>query len=346
MIGDAPGPKRTGCYDWGLLELTLHNAADYLAARDAFRGRNWRVTELAGGISNIVLLAESDRERLVLKQSLPKLRVKEDWPADRNRIEREWLAIQDLEGHLPAGAIPEVYFTDAENFLFAMSAAPAGALTWKTQLLDGICEPESAVRVAQIQAAMMRASWQSPLWQRDFGDLNVFEQLRLNPYHAFTASRHPDLAEQFAARADEARTRRCCAVHGDWSPKNFLVHGKTVTAIDWEVIHYGDPSFDAAFALNHLLLKAFRAPAAASQFRELARVYWEELTGDLPHGAEWFEEGACRHLGCLLLARVDGKSPAEYITDEATQQHIRNHARRLILDPPAHPDEAFEEVMK
>jgi 5-methylthioribose kinase len=329
-----------------LLELSLHNAADYLAARDGLRRRRWRITELAGGVSNIVLLAEADGDRMVLKQSLPKLRVKEDWPADRNRIEREWLAIQDLEGHLPAGAVPEVYFTDAENFLFAMSAAPARAVTWKAQLLDGVCEPETAARVARIQAAMMAASWKSPLWERDFGDLHAFEQLRLSPYHAFTASRHPDLADQFAARANEARARRCCAVHGDWSPKNFLVHGKTVTAIDWEVIHYGDPSFDSAFLLNHLLLKAFRAPAAASQFRELARVYWEEFSAELPPGADWFEEGACKHLGCLLLARVDGKSPAEYITDEATRHRIRAHARRLILNPPAHPDEAFEEAVR
>ncbi len=318
-----------------MFELTPQNAAAYLDSREGFRGRRWRVRPLGGGVSNIVLLAEAAGMRMVLKQSLPKLRVEEDWPADRNRIEREWRAIQNLEGHLPPGAVPEVYFTDSPKYLFAMSATPESAVTWKAALMDGVCQPETAARVAHIHGAMIRATWESPSWERDFGDLHAFGQLRLDPYHEFTASRHPDLAAAIRSRIQDARTRCRCAVHGDWSPKNFLVDGPSVTAIDWEVIHFGDPSFDAAFLLNHLVLKAFHLPRLAGRFRELAMIYWRELEPLLPGAARgWFETGTCRHLGCLLLARIDGKSPAEYITDDKVRRHIRDRARELILDPP------------
>jgi hypothetical protein len=39
-------------------------------------------------------------------------------------------------------------------------------------------------------------------------------------------------------------------------------------------------------------------------------------------------------LPALFLARVDGKSPVEYITDEADKNRIRRVARELILAPP------------
>jgi 5-methylthioribose kinase len=327
-----------------LFELNPGNAADYLNGRHGIARREWRITPLGGGVSNTVLFAESGGERMVLKQSLPKLRVDEDWPADRNRIQREWLAMQDLAPHLPARSVPEVYFVDEPNFLFAMEAAPDGALTWKDQLLDGAIEAATAERVASMLAGIFRASWKSPVWERDFGDLTVFEQLRLDPYHGFTASRHPDLAEHFRARAEEARSRRFCAVHGDWSPKNFLVSPAGVMAIDFEVIHFGDPSFDVAFLLNHLMLKALHRPRWANRYAALAERFRDVLVEELPAGAEWIEPAACKHLGCLLLARIDGKSPAEYIQDDEQKRQVRGLARRLIASPPVCVKAAFEKV--
>src|SRR5947207_4777249 len=112
----------------------------------------------------------------------------------------------------------------------------------------------------------------------------------------------------------DSSSRRVRRVHGDWSPKNFLVSGGAVMAIDFEVIHFGDPSFDSAFLLNHLLLKSYRMPEWRSGLRSLALCFWETLVSTLPGDSDWFEAATIQHLGCLLLARIDGKSPAEYIT--------------------------------
>ena len=341
MAGEA-GPPR---YNRGaLFELTEQNAGRYLNEHTHLGAGAWTITLLGGGISNTVLLAESAERRVVLKQSLPKLRVAEDWPADRSRIRREWLAIECVQARLPAGAVPAILFTDTENCIFGMTAAPAGARTWKAHLLEGDVSSAMAHRIGVMLGIIITATRTSSAFEAEFGALAAFEQLRLDPYYAFTASRHPELAPYFEEAAEQARTRRVCLVHGDWSPKNFLVSENQAMAIDWEVAHYGDPSFDAAFLLNHLLLKSLHRPLWATRYLDAARSFWSAVPGDGLGAREAFEEATCRHLGCLLLARIDGKSPVEYITSADDKERIRGIAARLIRRNAARLDEFYEEV--
>ena len=104
--------------------------------------------------------------------------------------------------------------------------------------------------------------------------------------------------------------------------------------IDFEVIHYGDPTFDAAFLLNHLLLKGFYAPEWQPRYRSAAMAFWTALHRHLHAEADWFEAETIRHLGALLLARVDGKSPAEYIASIHLKAMVRRFARELIVNSP------------
>jgi hypothetical protein len=112
--------------------------------------------------------------------------------------------------------------------------------------------------------------------------------------------------------------------------------------IDFEVVHYGDPSFDAAFLLNHLLLKSIHRPEWSGRYAAAAASFWTTLIAALPAGTDWFETSTIAHLGCLHLARVDGKSPAEYIESEPAKERVRRVARSLIVDPPATIAQAFE----
>jgi 5-methylthioribose kinase len=138
--------------------------------------------------------------------------------------------------------------------------------------------------------------------------------------------------------------RRVSLVHGDWSPKNFLISGASAMAIDFEVVHFGDPSFDSAFLLNHLLLKSFHRPAYRAALAGAAAAFWQALRAELPPECDWIESATLAHLGALLLARIDGKSPAEYLTDPALRGQVRDFARRLIQHPPAHVKEVFDQV--
>ncbi len=203
-----------------------------------------------------------------------------------------------------------------------------------------------AEAIAQMLAAMVSASWRDPEAEQLFRDQIVFDQLRLDPYYRTTAFRHPDLRPQFDRLLRESSCRRVSLVHGDWSPKNFLVSSAGVMAIDFEVTHFGDPSFDSAFLLNHLLLKSFYRPEWSTQFAGLAGRFWEVYRAGLPSGCDWIEPATLTHLGCLLLARIDGKSPAEYITEPALQARVRQFARRLIVSLPAHVTDVFEQAQR
>lgn len=304
----------------------------------------WRVVALGGGVSNTVLLVESENCRFVLKQALGKLRVEQDWFSDRRRALRESGAIRALKPHLPPGAVPEILFEDRANLIFAMSAAPGGAKTWKELLLAGEVDFDIAAKIGRMLASIVRISWKEPEWHAAYGDQTVFKQLRIDPYYRSTATRHPDLGAHFLRLIEESGTRRASLVHGDWSPKNFLVAQGTVMAIDFEVIHYGDPAFDSAFLLNHLLLKSFHRPELRGQLAEAAGRFWNTYAAGLPAGADWIESATLQHLGCLLLARIDGKSPAEYLREPAVRERVRQFARNLILRPSRTVKQIFESL--
>ena len=320
-------------------ELNPANAADYLASRGMILTAPL-IHELGGGISNTVLLIESAGQRFVLKQSLGKLRVEQEWLAGRDRIFRESSALQRLAALLPKDSLPQVLFVDRENFTFAMSAASPNSICWKDQLLSGEIHIETARRVGALLARIVSVSWRDPAWEREFGDQTIFDQLRIDPYYRATARKHPDLASHAARLIEESAARRVSLTHGDWSPKNFLVDGSEVMAIDFEVIHFGDPSFDSAFLLNHLLLKSFYRPQWAQQYAAAAAAFWQALVSGIPD-ASWIEPATLQHLGWLLLARIDGKSPAEYLREPQLRDNVRRFARDLILSPPKSVAEVF-----
>ena len=308
-----------------MFELSASNAADYL-------GYPCTATLLGGGVSNTVVLVETTGGRFILKQSLGKLKVEQDWFSDRRRIFREASAMRQLKPLLPPGAVPDILFEDRANYLFAMSAAPEPCMPWKDVLLEGDIRLETAEAAARILGAMISRTRNNEAMEVEFGDQTIFHELRIDPYYRATALRHPDLALYFQQLISDSGGRRYSLVHGDWSPKNLLV-SNTLMAIDFEVIHFGDPSFDAAFLLNHLLLKSFHRPEWRSGYFSAARRFWEALISSFDP-EDWFESATVAHLGALLLARIDGKSPAEYIRDAGLKNEIRGYARQLIRDQP------------
>jgi 5-methylthioribose kinase len=310
-----------------LLQLDLGNAAEYLAAQGfALAGK---LTPLGGGVSNTVLLAETMHGRLVVKQALERLRVAEEWLSDPARTLREAAALRDVAAVLPAGAVPAIAFLDEANYIYAMEAAPAGAQDWKTLLLAGEIDPAVGGQIGHLLARQVEATRAATPWRDRYGDQRVFDELRLDPYYRFTAARYPDLASYFERAIDRCREQASSLVHGDWSPKNMLIAGGRPMLIDYEVVHYGDAAFDAAFVLNHLLLKSYHRPQWRSRYGEAAAAFWEAAAPAVS------AEGVQLHLGCLLLARVDGKSPAEYLNYE-TKPILRAVARDILVAPPRH----------
>jgi aminoglycoside phosphotransferase (APT) family kinase protein len=310
--------------------LTEESAPAYLRARGVIGDGPATVEALGGGVSNVVLAITSGQRRVVLKQALPRLRVEREWLAKRERALAEARALTRARTILDAGSVPEVLDVDPARCALTIERAPTDWLTWKELLFAGEIQPEIAG-----QLGGLLADWHGGTSAPgpEFDEWDSFEQLRVDPYYRETARRHPALAGPIMRHADAMRERRACLVHGDFSPKNILVGDPGLWVIDFEVAHLGDPAFDLAFMLTHLFLKSIAMPperprllACAERFDAAYRAGHSTVAAPAP-------AYVLGHVGCLMLARVDGKSPAEYL-DEAARARTRDAAIVLIAGNP------------
>ena len=316
-------------------DLDETNAVVYLSSRGLVDPDSVQKVKLLGwGVSNVLVKVRTRDDCMVIKQSLARLRVTEEWFADRERIYRECACIETLSTILPTGAMPEVRYRDQENFLFVMSCAPDTGVNWKEQLLAGQVDATVATKIGAILGKIHRETTGSPKVRERFLNDQPFIQLRIEPYHWTTAKAHPEVApviQQEAARMLEVKT---ALVHGDFSPKNIIVTGQDVFLLDFEVVHYGNPVFDLAFMLNHLMLKSVHNAGIRNMYFHAARSFWQgyrEQAGLDAETAARRERETIKQTGCLMLARVDGKSPAEYIVDPAVKESVRSIAKGILL---------------
>ncbi len=293
-------------------------------------------TPLAGGVSSDIWRVLTPRHDICIKRALPQLKVQADWhaPISRNASEWEWLRF--VASHVPA-AVPEPLAHDAQAGLFAMRFLPAHDYpVWKTQLLEGRISLATAASVGATLAIIHGASTADASLPGRFDTTDNFYALRLEPYLVETGRKHPALAGKLDSLIQTTLASRLALVHGDVSPKNILVGPSSPVLLDAECAWYGDPAFDLAFCLNHLLLKGrvrprqrdeYLAAFAALRGHYLARVQWEPASG--------LEARTAALLPALLLARVDGKSPVEYLQDDRDKDLVRACAIPLIESPPA-----------
>lgn len=330
------------------------SAADYL--RDTARlgkDETVRITELPGGVSNVVLLVErtADRPNFVLKQAREKLRVAEPWFCSVERIWREVKILQiceqvlqtdatlETEQHAAAtmrATTPRLLFTDEQNFLFAMSAAPPHQV-WKQHLLNGQADPRIASACGDLLGKLHTGTWQNIGVAEAVGDRTFFEDLRIAPYYRHVATVQPDLQPQLDRLIGSVDENCLALVHGDFSPKNLLVYDSQLMLVDFEVGHYGDPAFDLGFFLSHLMLKsvwaATKQPGSEAKFWRLTEEFWDAYQKRMirletvQYSA--LVERTIQHFAGCALARVDGKSPVDYLQPNS-QAIVRRIATELL----------------
>ena len=314
-------------------ELERDDVRAYLRERNVVpKDADIAMESLSNGVSNVVLRASWSGGCVVLKQSLSRLRVAAEWNFDRARIFNERDCLQVLN-ELRPGTAPKVLLSDEENFLFGMSCAPPEGYVWKEAKLRGDTDPTTARRAGRIIGELQRAAAHRGDLARRFAALWPLEQGRVEPYHRTVARAHPDLAPRIEAEVQRMMATRETLVHGDFSPKNVIVYPNGLLVLDCEVAHWGDPAFDPAFLLTHLVLAGVHRPDLAATFAQHAAGFWKAYVSEAREFAAP-ERNVIAELGCLLLARVDGKSPVEYLTEARQHEHVRRLARRLITDAP------------
>ena len=299
-----------------------------MEARGLVAAADVRATELAGGVSNTVLLVESPVGRWVLKQSLARLKVADEWLAKQERIVTEGRALE-LAAKLAPGAVPAVIDVDPDAFAIVIEAAPDDWANWKTLLLDGTVDPAVGAGLGWTLSACHAGTAGDGDVAAAFDDTEAFEQLRVDPYYRTIRARVPEVDAPVGALIERMLATRSCLVHGDFSPKNVLTGAGGSWLLDWEVAHTGDPAFDVGFLATHLTLKALHRPGDAAAYGACFEAFLTAYRAGMPLD----EVRAVAHLGALLVARTDGKSPAEYL-DEPTRSAARELGIRVLRDRP------------
>ncbi|QDR82474.1 phosphotransferase family protein [Sporomusa termitida] len=305
--------------------------AEYLLQKNLISDADsTEIEQLGGGVSCEAIMVRSPQLSFVVKQALPKLRVKEDWFSDVSRIvtEKDCLAFYN---QVVPQATPKLLFYDEENYLYGMEAAPAGSEMWKKQLLNGRIDYAVAGKAALALANVHNVAAGDKIIKNRFASKKFFIELRIDPYLRSIAKRHPALSAIIDQETNRLLATQATLVHGDYSPKNILVNGQQIFILDFEVAHIGDPSFDLGFLTNHFLLKAVKNKQWALSYLNLAlytaEVYLQKINF---MDAGLLERNTVKTLALLFLSRVDGKSPAEYITAGSDQDSIRKISYYLL----------------
>ena len=321
--------------------LSTETAPEYLSERglldDGVRGEV-TASMLGGGVSNRVVRVDAGDRSFVLKQPLSNLAVEDDWPADVSRVHNEAAAARAYADVIEAAGfedvrVPEVIDEDERSHVVVFSCAPDRAVMWRRGLLGGRVDAGVARSLGRLLGTVHdRASNDGERRER-FADPTPFDQLRVDPYHRTTARRHPEVAGEIRAEAERVLAAHRTLVHGDYSPKNVLVDRERGVRwiLDFEVAHWGDPAFDTAFMLNHLFIKSVHVEGRREACIDAAERFWSAYRA----AVEWdVERETVRELGVLMLARVDGKSPVEYL-DPGEDDTLREISRRALREGTA-----------
>jgi aminoglycoside phosphotransferase (APT) family kinase protein len=287
---------------------------------------------LTGGVSSGIYRVDLASGSYCIKQALPQLKVAKLWQVPVERVFSEIAYLRTVHAIVP-GHVPRVLGEHAASGSFVMPFLGPEYRNWKSELLAGRVAPDLARTMGDLLGRIHAATADRPEIAKRFATDANFHALRLEPYLLETARVHPALADRLRALADRTAGTRRVLVHGDVSPKNILLGPAGPVLLDAECAWFGDPAFDLAFCLNHLLLKTVHAPAHAASlmqaFTGFAEAYWPHVAWE-PQPT--LERRVATLLPALALARIDGKSPVEYL-GEPQRAAVRATSIALLHDP-------------
>lgn len=308
------------------------NLRTYLEKSDMLDGdRPVSIHYFSGGVSGATALVRlaSGRE-LIVKQAYARLNVAAVWECNPERIRMEHEALKIYNEIVP-DCVPKPIAYDSTNYVMIREAVPESWVMWKSELLNGRLQDAIAEKAAAALAEVHNRTAGNEQIREVFGDPSVFYTLRVEPYIEYPVGRYPEIREQSRVLADKLMTEQIALIHGDYSPKNILVHDDQICILDMEVAYYGHPCFDLAFLTNHFLLKAvFRKELADRYLNMMLKMVQLYFDRENFTDRKKLEADTVRTLAFLFLARVDGKSPVEYLKEEVDRNLVRAAAMEMI----------------
>lgn len=299
---------------------------------------------LGGGVSADVIAVETTSGSWVVKRALARLRVAGTWTATQRRAITEARAMQVAAELLP-GVVPALMFVDPAEFIIVQERAPRSLADWRAELLAGPSprDSDTARALGEALARLHNGTAGRPGLAGDFGDLTALTELRIDPFYRTAAAALPAAAARLDELAAQLLEQRCL-VHGDFSPKNILADGAQVRVLDWEVAHLGNPVFDVALLLAHLVCKAVHRPAIAGSYAMCGREFHASYSRSVDATLRTDDRGLAAQVAALVLARTDGKSPAAYLTEDQAAA-ARHHALNWLSDPTVRTADIWRQLL-
>lgn len=318
-------------FDLSIMAIELLNSdtvTEYLISRGLLKSPlGVVVEELSGGVSNIVLSVSNSEVDMVLKQALPELKVATRWVADQRRAIVEARAIL-LYNSISPKNVPGLIDSDPQNFTLVLERAPRSSQVWKTELLSGIVEPKIGFTLGQILSSW-HTMGRTDVVRNSFLEAELFDQLRVTPFYRVVSEKNHDLSHRIQELISDLENERSTIVHGDFSPKNILIDGDhDVYVLDFEVAHWGNPTFDLAFLIAHLLCK-YHQSSREETCKDIVSLAASFLEGYSNSGSNQISDLLGWHTALIALARVEGQSPVNYL-DVENQQRLQIETKSTL----------------
>ena len=287
------------------------------------------VEPLKGGVSCEIYKVDTTTNSYCIKKALKKLRVEKDWYADPIRSYYEYLWLKKTKKILPS-SIPEVIsYNRMKNYLIIEYLNMSRYSNLKEDLLKGKVDLDNLNKIAK-KLLYIHKNLKSNYNKKIFQTHNFnFIKLRINPYLLELNKTYPELKKYINETVNLLRNNQHTVIHADFTPKNILVSKNKQIILDAETANYGDPSFDIVSLINHLIIKLLFVNKNKKNFvlalKKIFNTYHSNVT--------WEEKQdiikrSLTLLPLMMLARVDGKSPVEYIKNNKE----KNKLRRIALD--------------
>ena len=305
-----------------------------LIRKKILKSNKYEVDSLVGGVSSDIWKINHDNKIICIKKSKKKLKVKQNWqaPVIRNMFEAFWN--EEVYKFMPS-IVPKVLYKNKKPYFFVMEYFDEQLYPiWKTKLLNNEIDYKFAISVSKYLNMIHNHFYNKASVFRKFDNMKIFEELRIKPYIKNLISNHKDLKNELESVSKSLSEKKITLIHGDISPKNILIKKNKPIFLDAECATYGDPAFDFAFCLNHLILKKIILKNSnrllKKSYDNFIKIYLSNIKWENPSS---FEKRVAKILPILILARIDGKSPVEYITSEKEKKTVRMFARNFIINP-------------
>jgi 5-methylthioribose kinase len=268
---------------------------------------------------------------LCLKHSMPKVhRHGIQAPEERSRFAAQWLRFaRDVVGE----AVPELL--GEEPAMLAMEYLdPKRHSSWMELLRDGDVSPSTAAEAGRLIGRIHAASANNLAIAQRFQSDHVFHELRIAPMFLAAARAQPSLAERLEHFAATTARAKIALLHGDLIPENILVGPRGPVLVDADGACYGDPAFDAACCLSHLVLMGIWRPQLREQYLTcydaFRAAYLQRVTWEMP---EQVDERAALLLPAIMMAAVHGDDPVGFLYGARERDVVTGFARRLLVEP-------------